>query len=102
METYSPSSYIANITRKPVVVKLNNGTNFRGMSALWIRHNFILHNHYITGILSSLDDRMNLAMENTKEYVEGVFVKNYGDAFIRGNNGNRTHNTYFTNMQYFI
>lgn len=67
METYSPSSYIANITRKPVVVKLNNGANFRG-------------------ILSSLDDRMNLAMENTKEYVEGVFVKNYGDAFIRGNN----------------
>lgn len=67
MEPYSPSSYIANIARKAVVVKLNNGTHFKG-------------------ILSSLDDRMNLAMENTKEYLDGEFVKSYGDAFIRGNN----------------
>lgn len=67
MEPYSPSSYIANIARKPVIVKLNNGTDFRG-------------------ILASLDDRMNLAMENTKEYSEGKFVRDYGDTFIRGNN----------------
>nr|BAN65628.1 small nuclear ribonucleoprotein F, putative [Babesia bovis] len=67
METHTPSSYIANITRKPVIVKLNNGTRFRGL-------------------LSSLDDRMNLAMENTKEYFDGELVKAYGDSFIRGNN----------------
>ncbi|GFE53997.1 U6 snRNA-associated Sm-like protein LSm6 [Babesia ovis] len=67
MEKYTPSSYIANITRKPVIVKLNNGTQFKG-------------------ILSSLDDRMNLAMEDTKEYSEGELVKTYGDSFIRGNN----------------
>ncbi|CDR94234.1 small nuclear ribonucleoprotein F, putative [Babesia bigemina] len=69
MESYSPSSYIANIARQPVLVKLNDGTNFYG-------------------ILSSLDDRMNLAMENTKEFCDGQLVKSYGDSFIRGNNGN--------------
>lgn len=30
---------------------------------------------------------MNISMENTKEYINGVLVKEYGDSFIRGNNG---------------
>ena len=30
---------------------------------------------------------MNLAMENTREYVAGVLRREYGDCFIRGNNG---------------
>ncbi|XP_953784.1 U6 snRNA-associated Sm-lke protein, putative [Theileria annulata] len=68
MENSSPSAYISSITRKPVLVKLNNGSDF-------------------TGTLASLDERMNLAMENTCEYLDGVLVKSYGDAFIRGNNG---------------
>lgn len=67
MENSSPSAYINGITRKPVIVKLNNGSDFRG-------------------ILASLDERMNIAMENTKEYLDGELVKTYGDAFIRGNN----------------
>ena len=30
---------------------------------------------------------MNIAMEETEEYVNGKLTKSYGDAFIRGNNG---------------
>ena len=30
---------------------------------------------------------MNIALEQTKEYVNGMLHRTYGDAFIRGNNG---------------
>jgi hypothetical protein len=30
---------------------------------------------------------MNIAMEQTEEYVNGQLKNKYGDAFIRGNNG---------------
>lgn len=30
---------------------------------------------------------MNIALEQTREVVDGVEKNNYGDAFIRGNNG---------------
>lgn len=30
---------------------------------------------------------MNIAMEQTEEYVNGQLKQKYGDAFIRGNNG---------------
>jgi len=30
---------------------------------------------------------MNIALEHTEEYVNGVKKNDYGDAFIRGNNG---------------
>lgn len=30
---------------------------------------------------------MNIALEQTKEYVEGKLRRTYGDAFVRGNNG---------------
>lgn len=32
---------------------------------------------------------MNIALEQTKEYVNGKLHRTYGDAFLRGNNGNR-------------
>lgn len=41
----------------------------------------------LTGILSCLDGFMNIALEDTQEYVEGVPRGKYGDSFIRGNNG---------------
>ena len=31
---------------------------------------------------------MNIALEQTEEYVGGQLKNKYGDAFIRGNNGN--------------
>ena len=30
---------------------------------------------------------MNIALEKTEEYVNGKLRRNYGDAFVRGNNG---------------
>ena len=39
------------------------------------------------GILAHLDGYMNIAMEQTEEYQNGVLKAKYGDAFIRGNNG---------------
>ena len=30
---------------------------------------------------------MNIALEKTDEYVNGQLRRNYGDAFVRGNNG---------------
>lgn len=33
-----------------------------------------------------LDGYMNIAMEQTEEFVDGQLQSSYGDAFIRGNN----------------
>lgn len=42
---------------------------------------------YIIGVLACLDGYMNIAMEQTEEYVDGQLKSKYGDCFIRGNNG---------------
>jgi hypothetical protein len=34
-----------------------------------------------------LDGYMNVAMEQTEEFVDGQLRNKFGDAFIRGNNG---------------
>ena len=34
-----------------------------------------------------LDGYMNIALEQTEEHVNGAVTNRYGDAFIRGNNG---------------
>ena len=39
------------------------------------------------GVLACLDGYMNIAMEQTEEYVDGQLKSQYGDCFIRGNNG---------------
>ncbi len=39
------------------------------------------------GIMSCLDSYMNIAMEQTEEFANGLKTNTYGDAFIRGNNG---------------
>ncbi|KAG0310890.1 U4/U6-U5 snRNP complex subunit lsm6 [Dissophora globulifera] len=53
---------------RPVIVKLNSGVDYRG-------------------ILACLDGYMNIALEQTEEYVNGQLKNKYGDTFIRGNNG---------------
>jgi hypothetical protein len=40
-----------------------------------------------SGVLACLDSFMNIAMEQTEEYVHGQLKAKYGDCFIRGNNG---------------
>mmetsp|Transcript_68837 Transcript_68837/g.119499 ORF Transcript_68837/g.119499 Transcript_68837/m.119499 type:complete len:82 (-) Transcript_68837:111-356(-) len=63
----SPSDFIKQVLGRPVIVKLNNGTDYRGT-------------------LACLDGYMNIAMEQTEEYVDGQLKNKYGDTFIRGNN----------------
>ncbi|WIA20663.1 hypothetical protein OEZ86_004632 [Tetradesmus obliquus] len=66
-EAKTPSDFLKSIRGKPVIVKLNSGVDYRG-------------------ILACLDGYMNIAMEQTEEYVNGQLKNKYGDAFIRGNN----------------
>lgn len=41
----------------------------------------------LAGELQSVDGYMNIALENTEEYINGELKQSYGDAFVRGNNG---------------
>lgn len=43
--------------------------------------------YHLAGLLSSVDGYMNIALEKTEEYVDGELKRSYGDAFVRGNNG---------------
>ena len=63
----TPADFLKSIRGKSVVVKLNSGVDYRG-------------------ILACLDGYMNIAMEQTEEYVDGQLKAKYGDCFIRGNN----------------
>ncbi|GIY50279.1 u6 snRNA-associated Sm-like protein LSm6 [Caerostris extrusa] len=63
----TPSEFLKQIIGRPVVVKLNSGVDYRG-------------------VLACLDGYMNIALEQTEEYVNGQLKNKYGDAFIRGNN----------------
>jgi U6 snRNA-associated Sm-like protein LSm6 len=63
----TPTDFLNSVIGRPVVVKLNSGVDYRG-------------------ILACLDGYMNIAMEQTEEYKNGVLTNKYGDCFIRGNN----------------
>lgn len=63
----NPTEFLKKITGARVVVKLNSGSDFRG-------------------VLSCLDGYMNIVLHQAEEYHNGVFRKSYGDTFIRGNN----------------
>lgn len=63
----SLSQFIQQIHGRPVVVKLVSGVDYRG-------------------VLSCLDGYMNIALEQTEEYINGQLKNKYGDTFIRGNN----------------
>mmetsp|Transcript_18956 Transcript_18956/g.54627 ORF Transcript_18956/g.54627 Transcript_18956/m.54627 type:complete len:104 (+) Transcript_18956:158-469(+) len=63
----SPSDFLKAVLGRPVNVRLNSGTDYKG-------------------VLACLDGYMNIAMEQTEEYVDGQLKAKYGDCFIRGNN----------------
>ncbi|KAI1818488.1 like-Sm domain-containing protein, partial [Poronia punctata] len=67
-EGKDPSSFLSEIIGNAVTVKLNSGVIYKGE-------------------LQSVDGYMNIALEKTTEYVNGVKGRTYGDAFVRGNNG---------------
>nr|ACO11959.1 U6 snRNA-associated Sm-like protein LSm6 [Lepeophtheirus salmonis]ACO11972.1 U6 snRNA-associated Sm-like protein LSm6 [Lepeophtheirus salmonis] len=62
-----PKDFLKQILGRPVLVKLNSGSDYRG-------------------VLSCLDGHMNIALEQTEEYCEGQLKNKYGDCFLRGNN----------------
>eukprot|EP01053_Blabericola_migrator_P006814 Blabericola_migrator_1__6813@NODE_344_length_9579_cov_221_075799_g277_i0_p10_GENE_NODE_344_length_9579_cov_221_075799_g277_i0NODE_344_length_9579_cov_221_075799_g277_i0_p10_ORF_typecomplete_len104_score15_59LSM/PF01423_22/1_3e19SMATX/PF14438_6/4_8e06DUF2642/PF10842_8/0_2_NODE_344_length_9579_cov_221_075799_g277_i079748285 len=66
-ESRTPSDFLRQVLGRTVCVKLNTGEIYRGT-------------------LACLDPRMNIALENTEECVDGRPVRNFGDACIRGNN----------------
>ncbi|KAF9962505.1 U4/U6-U5 snRNP complex subunit lsm6, partial [Modicella reniformis] len=63
----SSQDFTSFLIGRPVIVKLNSGIDYRG-------------------ILACLDGYMNIALEQTEEYVNGQLMNKYGDTFIRGNN----------------
>eukprot|EP00036_Acanthoecidae_sp_10tr_P011427 CAMPEP_0182924968 /NCGR_PEP_ID=MMETSP0105_2-20130417/8058_1 /TAXON_ID=81532 ORGANISM="Acanthoeca-like sp., Strain 10tr" /NCGR_SAMPLE_ID=MMETSP0105_2 /ASSEMBLY_ACC=CAM_ASM_000205 /LENGTH=76 /DNA_ID=CAMNT_0025062795 /DNA_START=37 /DNA_END=267 /DNA_ORIENTATION=+ len=67
MAATSPSDFLKAIIGRPVIVKLNSGVDYRG-------------------VLACLDGYMNIALEQSEEYVDGQLKRKYGDCFIRGNN----------------
>ncbi|THU69859.1 hypothetical protein C4D60_Mb08t18850 [Musa balbisiana] len=73
-----PTDFLKSIRGRPVVVKLNSGADYRGRPSSPAL-GFLC-------ILACLDSYMNIAMEQTEEYVNGQLKNKYGDAFIRGNN----------------
>ncbi|KAF1824346.1 like-Sm ribonucleo protein, partial [Dissoconium aciculare CBS 342.82] len=63
-----PSGFLNEILHRPVTVKLNSGVVYKGE-------------------LQSVDGYMNIALEGVQEIVKGRPRREYGDAFVRGNNG---------------
>ena len=87
----SPADFLKLVHGRPVVVKLNSGVDYRGEppnapANVPLLHLLIAWPHSL-GVLACLDGYMNIAMEQTEEYVDGQLKAKYGDAFIRGNNG---------------
>lgn len=81
-----PSGFLSEIIGAPVTVKLNSGVVYKGLFILRSKARLMLTN--CQGELQSVDGYMNIALEQTKEFVDGKLRRNYGDAFVRGNNGN--------------
>ncbi|CAD7946507.1 unnamed protein product [Amoebophrya sp. A120] len=65
----SPGEFIQGVVGKAVIVKLNNGTDYRGD-------------------LTCLDGYMNVVLDNAQEFSPtGAVVANYSsNLFLRGNN----------------
>ena len=63
----APSEFLRTVLGKPVVVQLNSGVTYKG-------------------VLACLDGFMNIALEQTEEYVDGQLKNKFGDVFLRGNN----------------
>ncbi|KAJ3395860.1 hypothetical protein HDU92_004706 [Lobulomyces angularis] len=64
----SPNDFLKAVIGQHVKVRLNSQIEYRG-------------------VLAVIDGYMNIALEETEEYVEGQLKNKFGDCFIRGNNG---------------
>lgn len=89
-EGKDPSAFLSEIIGVPVTVKLNSGVVYKGnVSRNTFDHPFCgtLIQSLVAGELQSVDGYMNIALEKCQEFVNGEMRRNYGDAFVRGNNG---------------
>ncbi|CUM63684.1 uncharacterized protein PRCAT00001268001 [Priceomyces carsonii] len=68
LQKTDPSKFLSSIIGSAVIVKLHNGVEY-------------------SGILQSIDGFMNVVLEEGKEIIDGQLNRNYGDVFVRGNNG---------------
>ena len=99
--TKSPADFLKGVLGRSVVVKLNSGVEYRGTPGpLMAAHSMCPYRSSLpaadqslllplfarAGVLACLDGYMNIAMEQTEEYVHGQLKTKYGDCFIRGNN----------------
>ena len=67
----TPSDFLKLIIGKPVVVKLNSGVDYRGKRASLSLPAWCASIAQILGVLACLDGYMNIALEQTEEYVNG-------------------------------
>lgn len=87
-EGKDPSGFLSEILGAPVTVKLNSGVVYKGTDTCTsLSPKSKAYNELESGELQSVDGYMNIALEKTEEYVDGKLRRNYGDAFVRGNNG---------------
>ena len=63
----NPKPFLAELTGKPVIVRLKWGMEYKGF-------------------LVSVDGYMNLQLANTEEFIDGVLAGNLGEVLIRCNN----------------
>lgn len=89
----SPTDFLKNVVGKRVVVRLTSGVDYRGMFSYPLPCVLPRISLDAIGVLSCLDGYMNIALEQTEEHVNGTVTNRYGDAFIRGNNGQRMPHT---------
>lgn len=76
----NPKPFLADLTGKPIIVKLKWGMEYKGVHTRAPR----LHAHAgDPGFLVSTDAYMNLQLANTEEYIDGSFTGNLGEVLIR-------------------
>ena len=85
--TGSPTDFLKGVVGKRVIVRLTSGVDYQGQIQMSLRLLIPIYFSLNPGILSCLDGFMNIALEQTEEYVNGAVTNRYGDAFVRGNNG---------------
>ena len=87
--TRSPTDFLSTVLGQVVKVKLNSGIDYKGKYKRFysVYSRSLLIFFFAIGTLACLDGYMNIALENTEEYVDGRLKNTYGDTFIRGNNG---------------
>ncbi|KAK8055244.1 hypothetical protein PG993_000471 [Apiospora rasikravindrae] len=79
-EGKDPSGFLSEIIGNSVTVKLNSGVVYKGE-------------------LQSVDGYMNIALEKTEEYVNGVKRRSYGDAHVYLSRLNNLSGTLLTRLE---